>query len=440
MKQNLSVNLLVRLQKLDFSLDEVIIEFEQVFKMKGMPGILEVIFEYIDGLLVDNITTAVIPKMPKECCSNDTWHSHGWTTKTVKTSVGKLKLRLKRMKCLCQTTHTPFHLFFGLSRKKNFSNELQKKCCELVCNQSYRRSSRELNSIGNLDIKKMELYRIVNSCDLDFQNTKNLKNLNSMMADGTGYKPHFEDQISELKIVVGLDRQNRPVPIGAWIFKSWRSIGTELKKNNSPSNKLLVFKPIANVLITDGEIALINGLKHLAHHLQRCQWHFVRDFKNAYVYQEKGDKSTCRQIQNEINEQIENCQRALDKDEKNLIESIVKAELHLEDLEKKLKIEKFNKASTYVKNARQELFTHLKIILATGEDVYRTTSLIERVMRELARRFKRIAHNWSEDGAERLARMLLRFTLDKNGWDEVWKQKIIITGNFKLVTTGIYPT
>ena len=32
MKQNLSVNLLVRLQELDFTFDEVIIEFEKVFK------------------------------------------------------------------------------------------------------------------------------------------------------------------------------------------------------------------------------------------------------------------------------------------------------------------------------------------------------------------------------------------------------------------------
>lgn len=58
MKQNLSVNLLVRLQVLDFTFDEVIIEFEQVFKEKGMPGILEVILEYVDGHLVKNISSA----------------------------------------------------------------------------------------------------------------------------------------------------------------------------------------------------------------------------------------------------------------------------------------------------------------------------------------------------------------------------------------------
>ncbi len=55
MKQNLTMNLLVRLQKLDFSLDEVVLEFEKVFKEKGFPGILEVILEYIDSLLLKQI-------------------------------------------------------------------------------------------------------------------------------------------------------------------------------------------------------------------------------------------------------------------------------------------------------------------------------------------------------------------------------------------------
>ena len=71
MKQNLTVNLLVRLQELDFSLDEVIIEFEHVFKEKGLPGILEVILEYVDGLLVNNVSNVIILKMKRECCACD---------------------------------------------------------------------------------------------------------------------------------------------------------------------------------------------------------------------------------------------------------------------------------------------------------------------------------------------------------------------------------
>ncbi|NOT79345.1 MAG: hypothetical protein HOP07_10160 [Bacteriovoracaceae bacterium] len=65
MKQNLSMNLLIRLQKLDFSLDEVVLEFEEVFKAKGLPGILEVILEYIDSLLIHNIEGVVIPKQKR---------------------------------------------------------------------------------------------------------------------------------------------------------------------------------------------------------------------------------------------------------------------------------------------------------------------------------------------------------------------------------------
>ena len=442
MKQNLSMNLLIRLQKLDFSLDEVVLEFEEVFKAKGLPGILEVILEYIDSLLISNIEGVVIPKQKRECCACDKWHLHGRTSKTVKTGIGKLKLNLNRMRCSsCNTTHSPFNIFFGLSRSINFTNELQKKCCETVLEQSYRRSARSLNLIGKLGLNKNEVHRIVNLCDLDFQNISNLKNINSLMADGTGYKPHFEDQKGELKIVIGLNSLNRPVPIGAWIMKGWKAIGNEVKKANSPANKKLAFKPIANVLITDGEIALIKGLKDLAYHEQRCQWHFIRDFKNAYVYQESGSKTQCRELQNLIGTTINNCMDTLEKKTKeDLIKTIAESEIKLQELEVQLKKDKFLKSAVYVRNAREELFTHLKYILTTGEEVYRTTSVIERLMRELARRFKRIAHNWSEAGAEKLGRMLLRYTLDKNGWEKVWKDKIVSTGNFKLVLSDAYST
>ncbi|NOT79343.1 MAG: hypothetical protein HOP07_10150 [Bacteriovoracaceae bacterium] len=167
----------------------------------------------------------------------------------------------------------------------------------------------------------------------------------------------------------------------------------------------------------------------------------LETLKNAYVYQESGSKTQCRELQNIIGTAINNCMDTLEKKTKeDLIKTIAESEIKLQELEAHLKRDKFLKSAVYVRNAREELFTHLKYILTTGEEVYRTTSVIERLMREFARRFKRIAHNWSEAGAEKLGRMLLRYTLDKIGWEKVWKEKIIITGNFKLVLSDAYPT
>lgn len=432
MRTTITSNLLIRLQKLEFSFDEIVLEFEKYYKEKGAVGVLETILEYIDSLLLDS-------NKVRACCDNHTYYQHGKTSKTILTSTGKLKLSLRRLKCkVCEETRTPFLDFFEFKNKRNYSYEFQKKVCEQSMIQSYRRTATTINSIGNIKLSKNKAYRITMNCNLNFQNLSPKVNLISIMADGTGYKPHKKEQRSEIKIVIGLDHRNKIHPVGSWVSKGWKAIGSEIKKANH-ANKKLIFKPIANTLITDGEIALIEGLKELAYHQQRCQWHFVRDFKYAYVYGDQGDKSTCQQIQSEIMNQINYCMDSLSKTELEIVSAIAKAEVYLKELEHKLDNSKKFKARIYVKNAREELFTHLKIILTSGEEIYRTTSKIERVMRELARRFKRIAHNWSEKGAEKLCRMLMRFTFDKEGWDEVWSQKIKISGNIKMEINSFIP-
>lgn len=74
----------------------------------------------------------------------------------------------------------------------------------------------------------------------------------------------------------------------------------------------------------------------------------------------------------------------------------------------------------------------MRVLIKSGQKVARVTSRIERFMREMARRMKRIAHNWSEAGAEVMARILLKIKLDPVGWENYWKEKMKITGKFQL--------
>ena len=116
------------------------------------------------------------------------------------------------------------------------------------------------------------------------------------------------------------------------------------------------------------------------------------------------------------------------------------AEKELSELEEKLKADKFSKAATYLRNAREQLFTHLRFLIKTGEEIPKVTSRIERFMREMGRRMKRIAHNWSEAGAEAMARILLQLTLNKEGWDKYWMEKMKISGNFNLDVKIVHST
>jgi hypothetical protein len=50
----------------------------------------------------------------------------------------------------------------------------------------------------------------------------------------------------------------------------------------------------------------------------------------------------------------------------------------------------------YLENLTQRLFTHVEIWLRTGVITPKTTSLLERIFREIGRRIKRIAWGWSD--------------------------------------------
>ena len=63
--------------------------------------------------------------------------------------------------------------------------------------------------------------------------------------------------------------------------------------------------------------------------------------------------------------------------------------------------------------------------------------MVERVMRELARRIKRIAYGWSDKSVTKIARSILkRFTNEKE-WEDYWKKKMNIIGNV-VIDIGNY--
>lgn len=241
----------------DFSFDEVILVIQKAINQGGGKRIAELIFEWIGTILYEHYNEPVTPKMDKPCCEYPYWLKHAKSTKTVQTGLRKLKINTKRMKCHnCRTTHSPFNIFFGLT-KRSWSYELEKSTLESVKDQSYRRSVKELNRPRVIEVNKNLIWRMATNSDFMKQDLHVDENLDSIIADGTGYKPHKDDSKKELKIVLGM-ANTRLVPIGAWVRSSWRQVGREIKKANY-KNKKIKFKPIANALISGGDRNLIKG-------------------------------------------------------------------------------------------------------------------------------------------------------------------------------------
>ena len=122
-----------------------------------------------------------------------------------------------------------------------------------------------------------------------------------------------------------------------------------------------------------------------------------------------------------------------------LEKSVFKAEKALLNFINELVDKGYTSAATYVLNAKEKMFSYVKLWLKTGLKNPRVSSLIERLMREIGRRIKKIGYNWSPKGAEKMTNIIIKKVTSAKEWDEWWKKKLNFTGSVNLSFQGCVP-
>jgi len=269
----------------------------------------------------------------------------------------------------------------------------------------------------------------------------------NIIADGTGYKMTPDEGGSnrgEVRVMVGLTKDGDVVPYGAWTRASWKDIGKYIKRENHPSPQKLKFKPIANTLITDAEEELVRALKKLAHSHQRCLFHMTYELKPLLQYKDLVSKEEAKKISDRLGNILYFELPEADTEPLKNLEEKLKIELHLKKIKdsldefiNELKLMGYKKATTFVANAKAQLFTYIENWLKTGIINPKVTSLVERMMREIKRRIKKIGFGWSERGAERMTRLvLLQLSSTKQYWQNYWQTRTGSHSNIKLYYLG----
>jgi hypothetical protein len=228
------------------------------------------------------------------------------------------------------------------------------------------------------------------------------------------------------------------VPFGAWSGESWADIDKHV------TDDVGEFGPVAQVLVCDGEEGMIEGVGHLAEQHQRCHWHLPRDLN--YMMWRDGAGLDVRKLQQKalvamqaLEVPEEDVEAVSDENYAAVEHSVVDAERQLADLVKFLASRGYSSAATYVGNAARNLFRHVRFWLKYGIVAPRTASLIERPMREVGRRLKKIGFGWTECNAAQMTCIIIKRIMAPGGWDDYWREKLGISGNVKLVFTGARP-
>ena len=97
----------------------------------------------------------------------------------------------------------------------------------------------------------------------------------------------------------------------------------------------------------------------------------------------------------------------------------------------------YDQAARYVRSAKDKLFTYIKLWFKYGLISPRASSLIERMMREIGRRIKKIGFGWSSKGSAKIARIILKRFTDPKEWDEYWENRLRINENVFIIYRGI---
>lgn len=423
----------------DFSFSQLIFAVKQLFDTEGIPGFVKALVAVIELLVIKSGVSC-----PR--CKNDRHHVHSRKERKLRTSIGKVSLYLTRLSCAeCKKSFCPFNMFLDIDRYSRKSREFEKLSLETVTNQSFRRSAKNLEDTLGFATPHTTLHRWFSKTEATSIAVN--KKVDFLVADGTGFKKQKDlagSNRGEVRVVFGFNESGEVIPFGAWTRASWKDIGKYIKSENHPSEKIK-FKPIAKTLVTDGEEELVRALRKLADNHQRCLFHMTYELVPLLRYQDIVSKDEAIKLSQTLGECVYIDLPKQDAEPLKSLEDKLNIEIKLRDMRKaidafsdELRMRGYKKARTFVENAKAQLFTYIENWIKTGISNPRVTSLVERTMREIKRRIKKIGFAWSERGAERMTRLvMLQLSATKGHWENYWTSKMGSNANVKLSFLGV---
>lgn len=346
----------------------------------------------------------------------------------MKTVFGCLRLAMRMVQCCrCGARYTPLLSALKVGayarREDNFEHEV----IEAVIDTNYRR----LVDGRSIDISLGGIHNLVVGSDVDrlFQEPVSVSALQGIEADATGVKQKGGNK-GELRAVIGITESGRVEPLGCFTNTVWPEVEEVVRK------RLGKTKGDKIAFLYDGEPGLDTFLADVTE-AQRCTWHGPRGLYHA-LWEDGVGKSQSQPAIDKIKRLIaielpEGEYELLAEEDKASVKTQYESSKEkIRELIETFSLRGYRRAAAYLENLSARLFTHIELWLKTGVIAPKTTSLLERVFREIGRRLKRIAWGWSDQAVTNLSKMILIRQYARDKWQAYWKEKLGIMGYFSI--------
>ena len=100
------------------------------------------------------------------------------------------------------------------------------------------------------------------------------------------------------------------------------------------------------------------------------------------------------------------------------------AEKDLDLLISDIRSKGYTVAVNYLENAQHAMFGYVRRWFNLGLICPRASSFIERTMRTIGRRIKKLGYNWKNEGVGKIARIVLKLFASEHEWNEYWRKRM----------------
>ncbi|MFH1932896.1 MAG: hypothetical protein ABIN18_15070 [Pseudomonadota bacterium] len=344
------------------------------------------------------------------------------------TVFGKMELPLRVAECRnCGAFYSPLLSALKVGRYASKEMNFEHEVIEAVIDTNYRR----LIDGRSIDISLGGIHNIVVGSDIDqtFQGPVSVEDLSAIMADGTGVKQQ-QGRKGELRAVIGITKGGCVEPLGSFTNTEWPEIERNIKE------RIKEAEPYNIPFIYDGEPGLDDFLSDVADS-QRCTWHGPRGLYHS-LWQDGLKKKDSKPETDKIKQLIGielpkgDFEILKEEDKEQVKTKYESSKLEIKELIETFREKGYKHGASYLENLSDRLFTNIELWLRTGIIAPKTTSLLERVFREIGRRLKRIAWGWSDKAVTNISKMIMIRQYSRDRWEQYWKEKLGIKGYFNI--------
>jgi hypothetical protein len=316
-------------------------------------------------------------------CAGDIIIRKGWRKRRLKTSRGSFKLLVLQTSCKnCGRTFRPLNELIGLPFSRRFLDEFVEKGIRVAVDLSFAKASKIIKSLTTCQMSAETIRQKLHAKAADLKLDRPVCG-KTVLVDSTKVKSGKKKRGSPVHVAItaqsGSERAGRP---------NIKKRLLHLHVGGSGKLRKCLKRIGAENLVHDG----FENLAGCATNVQRCSWHLVHQLK--YYLRQDGVCFRSRPY-------YQNSLKTILWDPDNGPEKF-------KTFIKELKSNGLKQSATHLSNAEHEAFTWVNELGFT----YRTTSPLEREMRELNRRAD-VGARWSDKGIESVLKVLFYYRLNE---------------------------